>query len=187
MEYVEGRNLSALVRRCGRLPVADACEIARQAALGLDHSHRQELVHRDIQPSNVMLANDGTVKVLDMGLARLQDSLPPRAGLTASGQLLGNPDYVSPEQACGEGQIDIRSDIYGLGCTLYYLLAGAPPFTRRIRPVSPPRLLPTCTRRFRRSRRCAMTCRGRCRLHWSEWWPRTGNSGLTIRRRWPPP
>ncbi len=76
-----------------------------------------------------MLANDGTVKVLDMGLARLQDSLPPRAGLTASGQLLGNPDYVSPEQACGEGQIDIRSDIYGLGCTLYYLLAGAPPFS----------------------------------------------------------
>ena len=128
MEYVEGRNLPALVRRCGRLPVADACEIARQVALGLDHSHRQGLVHRDIQPSNVMLANDGTVKILDMGLARLQDSLPPREGLTASGQLLGNPDYVSPEQACGEAHIDIRSDIYGLGCTLYYLLAGMPPF-----------------------------------------------------------
>jgi len=128
MEYVEGRNLAALVRRCGRLPLADACEIARQVALGLEHSHRQGLVHRDIQPSNVMLATDGTVKILDMGLARLQDSLAPREGLTSSGQLLGNPDYVSPEQACGEAQIDIRSDIYGLGCTLYYLLVGVPPF-----------------------------------------------------------
>jgi tRNA A-37 threonylcarbamoyl transferase component Bud32 len=128
MEYVEGRNLAALVRRYGRLPVADACEISRQVAVGLEHSHRQGLVHRDIQPSNVMLADDGTVKILDMGLARLQDSLSPREGLTSSGQLLGNPDYVSPEQACGEAQIDIRGDIYGLGCTLYYLLLGVPPF-----------------------------------------------------------
>ena len=128
MEYVEGRNLAALVRRCGRLAVADACEIARQVALGLEHSYRQGLVHRDIQPSNVMLATDGTVKVLDMGLARLQDSLAPAQGLTSSGQLLGNPDYVSPEQACGEAQIDIRSDIYGLGCTPVLLLIGVPPF-----------------------------------------------------------
>ncbi len=128
MEYVEGRDLAALVRRCGRLSPADACEIARQAALGLEHSHRQGLVHRDIKPSNVMLANDGTVKILDMGLARFQDSLAPGGGLTSWGQVVGTPDYVAPEQARGEVPIDIRTDIYGLGCTLYYLLAGVPPF-----------------------------------------------------------
>ena len=128
MEYVEGQNLAALIRRCGPLPPADACEIARQAALGLEHSHRQGLVHRDIKPSNIMLATDGTIKILDMGLARLQDSLAPGEGLTSSGQVVGTPDYVAPEQARGEAQIDIRTDIYSLGCTLYYLLAGEPPF-----------------------------------------------------------
>jgi hypothetical protein len=102
--------------------------IARQVALGLEHSHQQGLVHRDIKPSNMMLATDGTVKILDMGLARLQDSLAPGEGLTSSGQVVGTPDYVAPEQARGEAQIDIRTDIYSLGCTLYYLLAGVPPF-----------------------------------------------------------
>ena len=128
MEFVEGQNLAALVHRCGRLPLADACEIARQVALGLEHSHRQGLVHRDIKPSNVLLAIDGTVKILDMGLARLQDSLTPGEGLTCLGQVVGTPDYVAPEQARGEAPIDIRTDIYSLGCTLYYLLAGVPPF-----------------------------------------------------------
>ena len=128
MEYVEGENLAAVVRRCGPLPPADACEIAQQAALGLEHSHRQGLVHRDIKPSNVMLARDGTIKILDMGLARLQDSLAPSEGLTGLGQVVGTPEYVAPEQARGEAVIDVRADIYSLGCTLYYLLAGVPPF-----------------------------------------------------------
>jgi serine/threonine protein kinase len=128
MEYVEGRNLTEIVHARGRLGVADACEIVRQAALGLEHAHQRKLVHRDIKPSNLMLSVEGVVKVLDLGLARLEDAPAGRCVLTATGQALGTPDYMSPEQARGERNVDTGTDLYSLGATLYYLLAGCPPY-----------------------------------------------------------
>jgi serine/threonine protein kinase len=128
MEFVEGRNLSQLVRSDGPLPVADACEIGRQAALGLEHAHQHGMVHRDVKPSNLMLTRDGTVKVLDLGLARLLDRPGDDAEATGSQQILGSPDFMAPEQAQDSRQVDARTDIYSLGCTLYFLLRGQPPF-----------------------------------------------------------
>jgi serine/threonine-protein kinase len=132
MEYVEGTDLSRLVKRGGPLPVAHACDYARQAALGLQHAHENGLVHRDIKPANLLLAaKDGVVKILDMGLARLDDPTDPGRtveGLTETGAVMGTPDYIAPEQAIESRGVDIRADIYSLGCTLYYMLAGRPPF-----------------------------------------------------------
>ena len=128
MEFVEGCNLAQLVRFGGPLPVADACEIVRQAAVGLEHAHEHGLVHRDVKPSNLMLTRDGTVKVLDLGLARLLDSPGDEAKATGSQQILGSPDFMAPEQAQDSRQVDARTDLYCLGCTLYFLLTGRPPF-----------------------------------------------------------
>ena len=128
MEYVEGEDLGATLKRRGRLPVAEACEIIRQAACGLQHAYEQGLVHRDIKPSNLMLTAEHTVKILDLGLARLQSGGDACQGLTFTGQTMGTPDYMAPEQARGLAQIDIRADIYSLGCTLYHLLTGKPPY-----------------------------------------------------------
>ncbi len=128
MEYVEGIGLDALVRRQGPLPVAEACEVVRQAALALQYLHEHVLVHRDIKPSNLMLTPSGVVKVLDLGLAR-QLSGPGQEGpITSLGQFLGTLDYMAPEQCDNSHTVDIRADIYSLGCTLYHLLAGEPPF-----------------------------------------------------------
>jgi serine/threonine protein kinase len=128
MEFVEGDNLEGLVERNGPLPVAEACDVIRQAALGLQHLHELGLVHRDIKPSNLMLTPSGRVKVLDLGLAR--DLYEPGAGerITWQGQFLGTLDYVAPEQCADPHAVDIRADIYALGCTLYELLAGQAPF-----------------------------------------------------------
>jgi serine/threonine-protein kinase len=121
LEYAEGSDLARLVRGNGPLPVGRACDYARQAALGLDHLHGRGLVHRDVKPSNLLLTAEGAVKVLDLGLA-----LPAaKAGQAATA---GTPDYMAPEQARGPAAADARSDVYGLGCTLYFLLAGSPPF-----------------------------------------------------------
>jgi urea transport system substrate-binding protein len=129
MEFVEGVSLDALVRKRGPLPVAEACEIVRQAALGLQHIHERGLVHRDVKPSNLMLTPSGQVKLLDLGLARLVND-PGREGqITSHGQFLGTLDYMSPEQCDNSHAVDIRADIYSLGCTLYHLLAGSPPFS----------------------------------------------------------
>ncbi len=128
MEFVEGRNLAQLVRSGGPLPVADACEIARQAAVGLEHAHAHGLVHRDVKPSNLMLTCDGMVKVLDLGLARLLDSPGDEVEATGSEQILGSPDFMAPEQVQDSRQVDARTDLYSLGCTLYFLLTGRPPF-----------------------------------------------------------
>jgi serine/threonine protein kinase len=128
MEFVEGSNLAQLVRAGGSLPVADACEIARQAAVGLEHAHGHGLVHRDVKPSNLMLASDGTVKVLDLGLARLLDGPGDEVEATGSEQILGSPDFMAPEQVQDSRQVDARTDLYSLGCTLYFLLTGRPPF-----------------------------------------------------------
>jgi serine/threonine protein kinase len=126
MDFVEGLDLARLAERAGPLSVADACELARQAAVGLRHAHDRGLVHRDVKPSNLMLARGG-VKVLDLGLARMRGP-GPAEGATASGVLLGTADYVAPEQIGQAQTADGRADVYGLGATLYFLLAGVPPF-----------------------------------------------------------
>jgi serine/threonine protein kinase len=131
MEYVEGTDLAKLVRKQGPLPVREACEYIRQAALGLQHAHEQGLVHRDIKPANLMLTTKGVVKVLDLGLARLAttaESSDPTDPVTHEGAVMGTPDYMAPEQATDSHAVDIRADLYSLGCTLHYLLTGKPPF-----------------------------------------------------------
>jgi serine/threonine protein kinase/Tfp pilus assembly protein PilF len=132
MEYVDGVDLGRLVRDRGPLPVARACEYARQAAEGLQHAHERGLVHRDVKPANLLLTADGRqVKILDLGLARLDAAAPAGEGtseLTQSGTLMGTPAFLAPEQARDAHRADIRSDLYSLGCTLYYLLTGRQPF-----------------------------------------------------------
>jgi serine/threonine protein kinase/WD40 repeat protein len=125
MEYVEGLDLSDLVRRHGPLSVPNACEIIRQAAAGLQHAHENGLVHRDIKPSNLMLTPEGTVKLLDLGLALLPEADNNNGSeLTSTGQAMGTLDYMAPEQAGDSHEVDIRADIYSLGATLYKLLTG---------------------------------------------------------------
>ena len=129
MEFLDGTDLRRLVRYHGPFTVADACEIVRQAALGLHYAHEHGLVHRDVKPSNLMLTTDGTVKVLDLGLARLTDESAVADDMTNTGQIVGTGDFIAPEQGQDTRNADARSDIYSLGCTLYYLLVGRGPFT----------------------------------------------------------
>jgi serine/threonine protein kinase len=127
MELLDGLDLGRLTARVGPLPVAEACEMTRQAAEGLQHAHDHGIVHRDVKPSNLMLTPGGTIKLLDLGLARLQGEEMPD-GITPSYLALGTPDYMPPEQALDSRAVSPRSDLYSLGCTLYHLLAGRPPF-----------------------------------------------------------
>lgn len=127
-EYFDGESLESSIDR-GDLSVADACDIARQVALGLSHAHASGLVHRDIKPQNILISPGGHVKVVDFGLAQYTESDSTRPqGLTSVGVIVGTPDYISPEQA-HERRVDHRADIYSLGCTLYHLITGMPPFT----------------------------------------------------------
>ncbi|MFI5454794.1 MAG: protein kinase [Isosphaerales bacterium] len=131
MEYVEGLDLSKMVKAKGPLPVAHACNFVYQAALGLQHAHEEGLVHRDIKPGNLMLSSKGnkaTVKVLDSGLAKATREEKVDSALTSEGQAIGTPDFIAPEQILDAPSADIRADIYSLGGTLYYLLTGRPPF-----------------------------------------------------------
>jgi len=128
MEFVSGIDLHRLVRRRGPLSVSDAAELVRQAAVGLQCAHENGMVHRDIKPSNLVLSTKGEVKVLDLGLALLHTKGPSSGGLTVHGQMMGTPDYTAPEQWEASHAVDIRADIYSLGCTLYTLLVGRPPF-----------------------------------------------------------
>jgi tRNA A-37 threonylcarbamoyl transferase component Bud32 len=129
MEFVEGMSLAQVLEQRGQLPVVQACHYVRQAALGLQHAFEKGMVHRDIKPPNLMLTPKGLVKILDFGLARVRDErkkVAPR--LTRLESFMGTPTYVAPEQAVDARRADTRSDIYSLGCTLYALLAGRPPF-----------------------------------------------------------
>ena len=126
MELLDGVALGTLQRRLGQLPVPEACEIMRQAAIALRYVHQQRQVHRDVKPSNLMVTRDGTVKLLDLGLALLSDS--PEHELTTAGQLMGTLDYMAPEQASSSHEVDGRADVYSLGCTFFALLAGKAPF-----------------------------------------------------------
>ncbi len=152
MEYIEGTDLAQLIKQSGPLPVLQACDYVRQAALGLQHAHERGLVHRDIKPHNLLVARPeapaargssahlsrpfacayrwGVLKILDMGLARLldRDERPASTMLTQIGSVMGTPDFIAPEQARNSHTSDIRADLYSLGCTLYYLLSGQAPF-----------------------------------------------------------
>jgi serine/threonine protein kinase len=131
MEYVEGQSLQELVARQGVVPFRAAADYARQAAIGLEHAHRAGLVHRDIKPGNLLLDLNGTVKILDLGLARFFDNQGQDQALTIQHdeKVLGTADYLAPEQALDSHRVDARADLYSLGCTLYFLLSGHPPFT----------------------------------------------------------
>ena len=129
VEYIDGVDLATWIRRHGPAPIRQACEIVRQVAVGLDALHRAGLVHRDIKPSNLMLTPDGTVKILDLGLARLHSDSGAGTELTGTGQTMGTADYIAPEQVTDSHHVDIRADIYSLGCTFYKLLTGQAPFS----------------------------------------------------------
>jgi TolB-like protein/Flp pilus assembly protein TadD len=126
MPFVEGESLRDRLRRERRLPVNEAIRIAREIALALEYAHRHGVVHRDVKPENVLLDAGGEVLLADFGIARALDA--GDAHLTGSGMAIGTPLYMSPEQAEGTGEVDGRSDQYGLGCVLYEMLAGEPPF-----------------------------------------------------------
>lgn len=128
MELVEGADLSRITKLKGALPVPDACEMVRQAALGLQHAHENGLVHRDIKPSNLLLDRSGVLKVVDLGIARLAERDSGDRTLTGKGEIIGTVEYMAPEQGNASGVVDIRSDLYSLGCTLYKLLTGVSPF-----------------------------------------------------------
>lgn len=168
MEYVEGCDLNTLAKACGPLSIADACEIARQAAVGLEYAHQQGIVHRDIKPSNLMLSvvsgplsvvsgavshgqrttdNGPTLKILDLGLALLSGVQAPVDELTTVGQLMGTLDYMAPEQLEDSHLVGPRADIYALAATLFRLLTGSAPFAKddRKTPLQKLRALATQT------------------------------------------
>ncbi len=149
MEYVEGTDLGKAVRLSGPLPIAEACDYVRQVALGLQHAHERNLVHRDIKPVNLFLVQEvgadkgshselnitlkphNQVKILDWGLAGLRfpkNLNQPQLLENIAKGIIGTADYLSPEQARNANTVDIRGDLYSLGCTFYYLLTGDPPF-----------------------------------------------------------
>ncbi len=127
-EFIEGINLRDRVEQHGPLPLAEAVSYTYQIAQALDHASQRDVIHRDIKPSNVLITPDGKAKLVDMGLARLNQVAHADNDLTASGVTLGTFDYISPEQARDPRSADVRSDMYSLGCSLFYMLTGQPPF-----------------------------------------------------------
>jgi serine/threonine protein kinase len=125
MDYVEGKSLNDVLEIQGVLREKESLEIALQMARALAYAHTMGIVHRDIKPDNIMITREGTAKLADLGLAKQVDS---ESGLTQTGTTMGTPDYMSPEQARGDKDIDIRSDIYSLGATLFRMVTGKPPF-----------------------------------------------------------
>ena len=134
MEHLDGETLADRLRRTDRIPCATACEIARQVAEAIGAAHDRDIVHRDLKPENIFLVRDpadadkvAAVKVLDFGIAKLL-AADPSARLTMRGMVLGTPEYMAPEQCGGSDEIETRADIYALGCILFEMLSGEPPF-----------------------------------------------------------
>lgn len=127
MEWVDGIDLYELVKKDGPLPFENAVKYTMHAAKGLSHAHEKNLVHRDIKPANLLLARDGDVKILDLGLALMREETESLTVLYNE-KVMGTADYLSPEQAVNSHDVDHRADIYSLGCTLYFFLTGHPPF-----------------------------------------------------------
>src|SRR5262249_41796135 len=146
MEYVDGINLSTLLKEKGTPPVPLACDYMRQVASGLQQAYERGMVHRDIKPANLLVqrATDNSgisakpatpwgsvIKILDMGVARIQHGADDRdsiSALTKEGRVVGTPDYMAPEQAVNSAKADVRADLYSLGCTFYHVLTGQPPY-----------------------------------------------------------
>jgi serine/threonine protein kinase len=128
MEYVEGASLQEVVRRHGPLSPLQAVHYMRQAARGLQHVCESGLVHRDVKPANLLVDLTGSIKILDLGLARFYQDESDDVSVRHDEQVLGTVDYLSPEQALNSHDVDIRADIYSLGCTIYFCLTGVPPF-----------------------------------------------------------
>ena len=184
MEYIEGRDLCHLVEEDGPLDFHTAAEYAAQAAAGLEHAHAGGLVHRDIKPANLLLDVKGTIKILDLGLAKFADDQRD----TQADQVVGTADYLAPEQAAGGQSVDHRADIYSLGCTLYFLITGHPPFAtgtsvERVaahqrqsppsllvdRPDAPEPLVAICTRMMEKSPTARYQTAGEVRAALTEW------------------
>jgi serine/threonine-protein kinase len=130
MEYVDGLDLQALVKRDGPLDPSTAAEILSQAARGLAHAHEMGVIHRDVKPANLLLDSNHTVRLLDMGLALMGAQEEESLTVANNENVLGTADYLAPEQALNSHSVDHRADIYALGCTMYYLLTGQPPFNQ---------------------------------------------------------
>lgn len=128
MEYVKGSDLRVLLSLHTTFSIANACELTRQTATALACIAEHGMVHRDIKPSNLLLGEDGLLRVLDLGVARLKPTAEG-GSLTDTGQLMGTGDYIAPEQGADSHGVDIHADIYSLGCTLYTMLRGVPPFS----------------------------------------------------------
>src|SRR5271165_5396544 len=125
MEYIEGKTIGALITAQGPMPVPTAARLTWQIALGLEHAHRKGLIHRDVNPYNILVTHEGIAKLADLGLAK---DITDDEHVTREGATVGTFDYVAPEQARNSQLADIRSDIYSLGCTLYHMITGRVPF-----------------------------------------------------------
>ncbi len=128
MEYVEGRTVKQILRRVGRMGVADSLKIIEQVSAALDCAHSFKIIHRDIKPDNIMIDTRGSAKLCDLGLAKELEAGPLQDTDTQDGQTMGTPHYMSPEQARAAGTVDARSDLYSLGATLYHMITGKVPF-----------------------------------------------------------
>ncbi|MCA9160282.1 MAG: serine/threonine protein kinase [Planctomycetales bacterium] len=128
MEYVDGDDLQTIVKKKGPLPFLKVAEYIAQAAHGLQHAHDMGLIHRDVKPANVLIGAGGKVKLLDLGLALFTDDAEASLTIDFNDKVLGTADYLAPEQALNSHSVDHRADLYGLGCTMYFLLTGHPPF-----------------------------------------------------------
>ncbi|XZE18658.1 serine/threonine protein kinase [Pirellulaceae bacterium SH449] len=145
MDVIDGLNLSHIAKAEGKLAIGDACELIKQAAIGLAHAHEKGIVHRDVKPSNLMLDGQGQVRILDFGLAQMSFWESGTAEITTVGQLMGTLDYMAPEQAELGGAVDYRADLYSLGATLFRLLTGRAPLAAapNLTPLEKLRLLAT--------------------------------------------
>lgn len=129
MEYIDGTDLEHATRKQGRLPIGRAIDYLRQATVGLQHAHERGVLHRDVKPLNMLITRDGVLKVSDLGLARLRHEFDLVEAEEKAASVVGTADYMAPEQARNSNTIDGRADLYALGCTLYFMMTGSPPYT----------------------------------------------------------